>query len=244
MRIDYNKYPMIDLIGKGVKNENKIGSHGYFRGELLNELLIKEAPRVYVLSNSFLSAIESIEDKLDYIISEQLPKDGLVQESGVLLIGGATVLFRIYEAGLYSFCFVGHNQQGFMFTPFNKETAYLSMLTSYNNDAMRSMNKSVIAFLCFKKYAEVSEKVIKKKSGSEAFNFKYVNNTNKNITVMDSTWFTTLIQTEGFNVRGHFRLQPVGEGRKERKLIWINDFQKNGYVREAGKLKHEASGHI
>jgi hypothetical protein len=50
---------------------------------------------------------------------------------------------------------------------------------------------------------------------------------------MDSTWFTQLVISNAFNVRGHFRLQPCGPELKERKLIWIQDFQKSGYTRKA-----------
>jgi hypothetical protein len=60
---------------------------------------------------------------------------------------------------------------------------------------------------------------------------KYNNKTKSDITIVDSTWFTTLIKSDGFKVRGHFRLQPYKGG--EKKLIWIQDFKKHGYTRKA-----------
>lgn len=60
---------------------------------------------------------------------------------------------------------------------------------------------------------------------------KYNNKTKSDITIVDSTWFTTLIKSDGFKVRGHFRLQPYKGGDK--KLIWIQDFEKHGYTRKA-----------
>ena len=36
-----------------------------------------------------------------------------------------------------------------------------------------------------------------------------------------------------FNVNGHFRLQPYGKERQLKKIIWINEFKKSGYVRQA-----------
>jgi len=57
------------------------------------------------------------------------------------------------------------------------------------------------------------------------------------INVLDSTYFTTIMRLEGFNVSGHFRLQPCGKKKEKKKLIWINDFEKKGYVRQAGKLR-------
>jgi hypothetical protein len=50
------------------------------------------------------------------------------------------------------------------------------------------------------------------------------------------TWYTTLVKSDSFKVRGHFRLQPFGSTKAQRKLIWINEFMKNGYTREAKKL--------
>lgn len=60
---------------------------------------------------------------------------------------------------------------------------------------------------------------------------KTVNSTNYTVYVVDSSWNQLLIRTEGFAVRGHFRLQPCGAAMKDRKLIWISAFEKNGYTR-------------
>jgi hypothetical protein len=50
---------------------------------------------------------------------------------------------------------------------------------------------------------------------------------------LDSTWFTTIVRSEGFKVGGHFRMQPFGKNLSDRKLIWISPFDKNGYTRKA-----------
>lgn len=59
------------------------------------------------------------------------------------------------------------------------------------------------------------------------------------INVIDSSWLKTIIRTEGFEVRGHYRLQACGVGRKEHKLIFIKGFKKHGYVRTAKKIVYE-----
>ena len=66
-----------------------------------------------------------------------------------------------------------------------------------------------------------------------------VNKTPFPINCLDCSWFKTIIRTEGFMVRGFFRLQPYGVGRCERRLIYIKPFQKHGYVRTARKIVHE-----
>lgn len=82
-------------------------------------------------------------------------------------------------------------------------------------------------------YGDVSEKFIpsneKKKIGSLTF---FTNNSPLNITYVNSLWKTN-ISTGGFSVRGHFRLQPYGLGRTEKRLIWIEEFTKKGYHRKA-----------
>ncbi len=61
---------------------------------------------------------------------------------------------------------------------------------------------------------------------------KLTNQSKNNVFVVDSTWNKLLIRTDGFAVRGHFRLQPCGYEMKDRKLIWIDAFEKHGYQRK------------
>lgn len=65
---------------------------------------------------------------------------------------------------------------------------------------------------------------------------KITNTSTDPIHIVDSTWNKIIIRTDGFAVRGHFRLQPCGEANKDRKLIWIDAFEKHGYVRNAKNL--------
>jgi len=50
---------------------------------------------------------------------------------------------------------------------------------------------------------------------------------------IDSTYYTNFRLNSKFNVNGHFRLQPYGKERQLKKIIWINEFKKSGYVRQA-----------
>lgn len=94
----------------------------------------------------------------------------------------------------------------------------------------------VIAYINFTKYAQVETKYLKPKQRIKDIACKYTNDTNSNIEILNSTWFTNLVKSDAFGVRGHFRLQACGEGRKDRKLIWINEFQKEGYTAKARML--------
>lgn len=105
-------------------------------------------------------------------------------------------------------------------------------------DAEYQIAIDALTMLIFINFVDVETKVIGS-SGKSLYieNEKVKNETNFNIKVLDKTWYTTVINSEGFPVKGHLRLQPVGEGRKDRKLIYIEPFEKNGYKREAGILK-------
>lgn len=97
----------------------------------------------------------------------------------------------------------------------------------------------LVGFLCFVKHVELETKEIKANSGGHHVGIKYVNETKSNITILDSTWFTTIVRSEGFKVRGHFRFQPYGSGLSKKKLIWIADFEKDGYTRTAKILNQQ-----
>jgi hypothetical protein len=56
------------------------------------------------------------------------------------------------------------------------------------------------------------------------------------VNIIDSSYLTTIIHVEATSVRGHFRLQPCGKQNHDRKMIWINPYEKGSYIRTAKKL--------
>lgn len=92
----------------------------------------------------------------------------------------------------------------------------------------------------FKQYAQV-ETVLIKPNKKEVVNQEGVlNETSFDVTYLDSKWFTNIIRSDGFSVRGHFRLQPKKvNGEWTRELIWISEFQKHGYVHKARILTQD-----
>jgi hypothetical protein len=94
-----------------------------------------------------------------------------------------------------------------------------------------------LATAMFRTYSDHEVKFVEGKGGATLNGITYKNFNKKGITILDSTWFTTIVRTEGFKVNGHLRLQPCGAGRTERKLIYIETFEKHGYVRKAKILE-------
>ena len=79
------------------------------------------------------------------------------------------------------------------------------------------------------KFVESKKKIGTRKKG-------YKNNTNYDFTIIDSVWNNIIVRKEGFNVSGHLRLQPCGIQSMDRKLIWITEHKKHGYVRGLKKI--------
>jgi hypothetical protein len=120
-----------------------------------------------------------------------------------------------------------------------KDRGYLDWVSlgikpEYREDYNQNIWSSLIVLEFFKKFAQVETIMMPPGKKTRIQGTKYLNETKLNITHLDSKWFTTLVRSESFKVRGHFRLQPKkkdGEWRKE--LIWINDFVKDGYTSTA-----------
>jgi hypothetical protein len=91
----------------------------------------------------------------------------------------------------------------------------------------------LMLFKTFMQYVEIETKVINPQKKDKHIGVKYLNETNHKIEILDSTYFTTISRTEGFGVSGHFRFQPFGTNRSDRKLIWISPFEKTGYTKVA-----------
>lgn len=97
----------------------------------------------------------------------------------------------------------------------------------------------IIIFKMFKTYAEVETKIIPPNSKVKGIDCKYINNTKLKLTYLDSKWFTNIVKSYAFNVRGHFRLQPKKkDGEWTKELIWISEFEKTGYTASARIIKN------
>jgi len=98
----------------------------------------------------------------------------------------------------------------------------------------------VLSLILFTKYCDLETKVVPAGKKQVHSGEKYLNETANPIEILDSTWFTSIVRSQGFTVGGEtggfFRLQPCGPGRSEKKLIWISAFEKSGYTRKAKVL--------
>jgi hypothetical protein len=200
----------------------------------------KTYSKKYHFSQNILDLASSNFDKLRHLISEI--KEGskcIVFTNGFYYEyfiksfkeeGVTQIKIRLYSKNIV--CHIYHNSDTF-------RLQLPDELIEQNNN-IASMCKEIICIELFTQYSEITTKILPpNRQIWDGINCLYNNKTQSDINIVDLTWFTTLIKSDGFKVRGHFRLQPCGEGMKDRKLIWINEFQKEGYNREA-KILHQS----
>lgn len=110
---------------------------------------------------------------------------------------------------------------------------FLSEVAGKSGVTEISILADIISMILFMKYVELETKIVKAERREHHAGVKYVNETKHNVEILDSTWFTTIVRSEGFKVSPHFRMQAYGENHSQRKLIWIDPFDKTGYTRTA-----------
>lgn len=263
MKISYRNQSVLKMLNSGILGP--VAIHSQDKNELTDELLSEFGKiwqkhsksfdeNVSVLSKTFAEALTQSAEKLGS--GDLLNEVFLQNTNGTLIINDRTICYEIENideklSKLTYFYFQKNSTEApelrcFMSVDFNnknssaKTQTYISKSGIYNNDFELSVEtyiKVLVATLNFIKYADIEVKLLPANKKIKDFNYKYVNDTSSNIQILNSTWFTTLIKSDSFKVRGHFRLQPKkknGEWTKE--LIWINEYEKTGYISEAKKM--------
>ena len=105
--------------------------------------------------------------------------------------------------------------------PFNDEYGLATYLNSF------------LVSLYFIHNCEIEQKIMKPNEKLRENGNKHYNESKSDVIVLDCRWFTELVRDTPFHVKGHYRWQVHGQQRAKRKLIWISDFDKQGYHRKA-----------
>lgn len=82
------------------------------------------------------------------------------------------------------------------------------------------------------KHMDIVPEKLNKRTKRHSQGCLYENHTNNDIEIITSAHLYEIQKSNGFSVKGHFRWQPYGEGRNDKRLIYIQDFQKTGYTSE------------
>ncbi len=205
-----------------------------------------DSSNIEYMTHPFHAAIESNKEKLLKLVDMERFSVEKSTFSGLLLLSsGESIIYNIYSLeenatkAFYSVCLVLKK------TKIIAEELYHShFMAGENREVLnisgRRWTDFVLLFHLFRQYSDLEVKHLPASTGgTPKIVGAYQNHTKSDIKIWDSLWFTTLVKSDSFKVSGHFRLQPYGPGMKERKLIWINEFTKNGYTREAKMLQEE-----
>ncbi len=199
---------------------------------------------------------DSVINKLDLLKVSR--KDGLydytvfknINDCKITFIFKDNALLRMHIAGdIICFCHIHY-------TYYNKEEQkihksqgnsywvnfFVNRITGeqcdhFNHIDVKTIERFVYHLLCFFFLSENTEIVVNagKSYGTKKQPDALCNDADVPITIVNSNWNVTSIRTEGFDVSGHFRLQPCGINNSERKMIFIEPFVKHGYVRRSTK---------
>lgn len=123
------------------------------------------------------------------------------------------------------------------YVTFSSGIAYLDegrISSNFGTDELFLKNEILIyKIMCFLYLTENEEYIVPPNSrAGTRKEGKVVNKSNFPITMVTSKWNITSVRTDGFMVSGHFRLQPTKKGHK---MIYIEPFEKHGYIRRAKK---------
>lgn len=248
MKISYRTHPILKKLEK-----NSLGIIGIDPDDFEEFSELKEglvglwkgfAPyfksNISVLTNPFYEAIELSKKKL--LTTELI--ESTPTTHGTILFGKKTICYSIFNQGedMQVTYFIFHGDRFACYgasktqsehslkKAFWASKAFLPDKTIWDRE-WAYIQGEIFSYINFLKYCEIETKIVEANSKIKGVNCKYVNDSASDIKILDSTWFTTLVNSEAFNVRGHFRLQPCGKGMKDRKLVWIKDFEKRGYTR-------------
>ncbi len=114
------------------------------------------------------------------------------------------------------------------------ERMIIPLLDNFMEPNLEDYTDMVLDYLCLRQWAEVQMGKVSttvKKDIKKNKKIQTITESGLEFYIFDSKWFTEISNDNSFQVSGHFRLQPYGDGT--RKLIWINEFTKHGYHRKA-----------
>ncbi len=107
---------------------------------------------------------------------------------------------------------------------------------AFNNQLKTSLDElTLYRLLCFFYFSKNEEIIVKpgEKHGTRKQPDSIYNESDLDVIIVNNNWNITSIRNEGFDVSGHFRLQPCGVGLNDVRLIFIQPFKKKGYIRKA-----------
>lgn len=247
MKVNYKTHPILEKLDNGSLGYMPIGEvdQSFFMNPHGRELFIKNwklfkdgfKKETNILSQPFMQAADKAKVKLSELLANIMGED-----LSDFIVQGTYILDEwVYMIDYQTF--QGSEDQEKCFYIFTKEGMPLAMnvMSEKHNileviwissvfgikgsDKEQIQNwitrkfLEVLIYAMFKKYAQVETKILlPKQKIMGSIVCKYKNDTNLSLTFLDSKWFTNLVKSDAFKVRGHFRLQPKKVGGNGQKI--------------------------
>ncbi len=201
---------------------------------ILKPLLESKPSKTYLITGTAQKIIDRIKmDKIDFTILKHIPEgrfDSVMARStgnkhiyqfdGVWIYG--TLLMRTRQPD-------GADYIQYHTYRVNTDTGKVSESADYPREFLMEILKEFVFMYLSDIVVEFLEPG--RSNNKPRSQGKVLNNSDIQVTVVDSKWNSIVIRDEAFLVRGHFRLQPHGPKLERVKLIYIEEFEKKGYHR-------------
>lgn len=217
--------------------------------EKLWNLVNKDNQKAYLVTETVHDKLDMLkvkpdnENHYDWTVFSEVPncKKSFILYPSMGWDGGGCL--RILIAGpVIEFCHIHYK-----FNPGSKDNGtchwilfFINRLTNEHGEHcehkdVKDIQEFVYKLLCFIFLSENEYEIINpgaskgnKKTG------KFKNDLPIPVTIINSKWNITSIRSEGFGVKGHFALRRCGPGRTSSRMVYIEPYQKHGYIRHAG----------
>lgn len=214
----------------------------------LYHCLMNKDNKSYIISKSVIENLDMLKINKDGDHFNWSVFKDLRNQKVTFIFQDGTALRMIVSEETIWFCHIkfnldkGQDNNGHMYWVmfyFNRQTGELC--DHFNHSDVKEMEEFIYKFLCFFYLTGNDEIIIPagKVHGTRKTG-KISNDLPFSVTLVNSRWNTTIIRTEAFGVRGHFRVQRKGISRQDYEVIFIEPYEKTGYVRSASAGFHKA----
>jgi hypothetical protein len=238
--------PMLAAI-TGAYYDEKIGNDPWQQRVDISNRLVKSPPNMkkYFLTKNVLEGADLIKfdlEKVDLRMFKVLP------DMNCLYITGKNEMYRFEKKDhrinvlYYTRRNVDTPTEGIFYESYSvileDKEMHLCLLPSQNKEAAIKLLKLIL----FIEVGEISfhhlkpnGKIVYGKGGDD----KVKNESGMDVTVVNSNWNKMIIIQGGFSVRGHFRMQWVGQGRTKLERVFVRPYEKGTQIRTAGRITSE-----
>lgn len=252
MRLNKNTYPAFDVLESGNIQMLEIDAMFYDEVKSEEELTkfikqldfgFREVKKKYYITEPFKEAIVKASEKINKDLKhiQHLPSEDSLffTENGFTIINPTpdsdktiAVIYGFTRNVMTSYAILKRD------LTFNGFGATIKDGKPYNDlQHVGHYINSVLTTLYFVHNCEVEQKLVQPKQKVKTDTGKHFNESKSDIIILNCSWFTELIRNIPYGVSGHFRWQPCGEKFNKRKLIWIEEFQKQGYKKNPKKVE-------